>query len=227
VSPLRPHVATPAELKERLEAEREGRPHLIYRDADGDQRLVVLHATPDRLTLGRSADAHVPVTWDREVSRHHAIIERTVDGWSVLDDGRALNGTFVNGERVRGRRRLRDGDVVQVGETAIAFRDPGRHTSLATLPAQKVPAPVRISEAQRRVLIALCRPFGEQRPFAAPPTNEQIATELVLSIDAVKTHLRALFQRFALDGLARAQKRTALIERAFQTGTVSDADFEP
>jgi pSer/pThr/pTyr-binding forkhead associated (FHA) protein len=224
--PLGAHDASPAELKERLEADRAGRPYLIYRDRDGGQRLVVLDESADRLTLGRSSDADVPVTWDREVSRHHAVIERTVDGWSVLDDGRALNGTFVNSERVRGRRRIRDGDTVQIGETAIAFRDPGRHTSLATIPAQAVPAPVRVSDAQRRVLVALCRPFGERRPFAAPPTNEEIAAELVLSIDAVKTHLRALFQRFALDGLPRAQKRAALIERAFRTGTVTDADFE-
>jgi pSer/pThr/pTyr-binding forkhead associated (FHA) protein len=226
MSPLPSHNATPAELKERLETDRDGRPYLIYRDSDGGQRLLVLGDDADRLTLGRSSDADVPVTWDREVSRHHAIVERTVDGWSLLDDGRALNGTFVNGERIRGRRRMRDGDIVQIGETAIAFRDPRRHTSLATLPAQATPAPVRVSDAQRRVLVALCRPFGESRPFAAPPTNEQIAAELVLSIDAVKTHLRALFQRFALEGLPRAQKRAVLIERAFQTGTVGDADFE-
>jgi pSer/pThr/pTyr-binding forkhead associated (FHA) protein len=226
MSPLRSHDATPAELKARLEADRDGGPYLIYRDGDGSQRLLALGDGAGRLTLGRSSRADVSVTWDREVSRHHAIVERTVDGWSVLDDGRALNGTFVNGERIRGRRRMRDGDVVQIGETTIAFRDPQRHTSLATLPAQSAPAPVRVSDAQRRVLVALCRPFGESRPFAAPPTNEQIAAELVLSIDAVKTHLRTLFQRFALDGLPRAQKRVVLIERAFQTGTISHADFE-
>jgi pSer/pThr/pTyr-binding forkhead associated (FHA) protein len=226
VSPQRPHDATPAELAERLNADRDGRAYLIYRDSDGGQRLVVLDEAAERLTLGRSASADVPVAWDREVSRHHAIVEHSVDGWSVLDDGRALNGTFVNGERVRGRRRLRDGDIVQIGDTAIAFRDPQPHASLSTIPAQAVPAPVRVSDAQRRVLVALCRPFGEQRPFAAPPTNEQIAAELVLSVDAVKTHMRGLFQRFALDGLPRTRKRAALIERAFQTGTVTDADFE-
>lgn len=223
---MSPHDATPAELKQRLEIERGGRPYLAYRDGDGRQRLLALRDEVGRLTLGRSADADVSLTWDREVSRDHATVERTVGGWSVLDDGRALNGTFVNGERTHGRRRLRDGDVVQLGETEIAFRDPQRLPSLPTLPAQAVPAPVRVSDAQRRVLVALCRPFGEQRPFAAPPTNAQIAAELVLSVDAVKTHLRALFQRFALDGLPRAQKRVVLVERAFRTGTVGDADFE-
>jgi len=225
MSPLQSHSATPAELKERLETDRGGRPYLIYRDADGGQRLLVLGDDGGRVTVGRSSGADLSLSWDREVSRHHAMLERSVDGWSVVDDGRALNGTFVNGERVRGRRRMRDGDVVQIGETAIAFRDPARHPSLATLPAQAVPVPVRVSDAQRRVLVALCRPFGEDRPFAAAPTNAQIAEELVLSVDAVKTHLRALFQRFGLDALPRAQKRALLVERAFQTGTVRESDF--
>jgi hypothetical protein len=226
MSPLRSHRATPAELKERLETDRAGRPYLIYRAADGGQQLLVLGDDAGRITLGRSSRADLSLSWDREVSRHHAVLERSVDGWSVVDDGRALNGTFVNGERVRGRRRLRDGDVVQLGETAIAFRDPQPHMSLATIPAQAVPAPVRISDAQRRVLVALCRPYGEGRQFAAAPTNAQVAEELVLSVDAVKTHLRALFQHFGLDALPRAQKRALLIERAFQTGTVRDADFQ-
>ena len=219
------HDATPAELKARLEADRAGLPYLAYRDGEGCELLLALRDDLGPVTLGRSADAGVALTWDREVSRDHATVERAVGGWSILDDGRALNGTFVNDERIRGRRRLRDGDVVQIGETRIAFKDPRRHESLATLPAQAVPAPIRVSDAQRRVLVALCRPFGEQRPFATAPTNEQIVAELTLSTDAVKTHLRALFQRFTLDRLPRAQKRVALIERAFQTGTVRDEDF--
>jgi pSer/pThr/pTyr-binding forkhead associated (FHA) protein len=38
--------------------------------------------------------------------------------------GRGGNGTFVNGERVERRRRLRDGDELRCGETAIAFHAP-------------------------------------------------------------------------------------------------------
>ena len=32
--------------------------------------------------------------------------------WVICDDGLSHNGTFVNGERVRGRRRLAAGDVL-------------------------------------------------------------------------------------------------------------------
>ena len=35
-----------------------------------------------------------------------------------------------------------------------------------------------VSPAQRRVLVALCRPFKEGAAFATPATNQQIAAEL-------------------------------------------------
>jgi class 3 adenylate cyclase len=43
--------------------------------------------------------------------------------WLIGDDGVSRNGTFVNGERLNGRRRLRHGDVIRIGRTALAFND--------------------------------------------------------------------------------------------------------
>ena len=51
-----------------------------------------------------------------------------------------------------------------------------------------------LTPAQRRVLIALCRPFKDST-YSTPATNQQIADELVVSVDAVKSNLRALFSR--------------------------------
>ena len=42
----------------------------------------------------------------------------------MLDDGRSTNGTFVNEERVQGRRTLRHLDVIRVGATRLRFHDP-------------------------------------------------------------------------------------------------------
>ena len=42
----------------------------------------------------------------------------------MVDDGLSRNGTYVNGERVNGRRRLRDGDRIVFGETPVTFRSP-------------------------------------------------------------------------------------------------------
>jgi DNA-binding NarL/FixJ family response regulator len=74
------------------------------------------------------------------------------------------------------------------------------------------------------VLVALCRPFAESA-VAAPPSNAQIAEELFLSVHAVKTHLQALFQAFAIADLPQNQKRAALARRALETGAVTRAEL--
>ena len=88
------HRATPAELKERLAAERRGAPFLLFRDGDGVQRLHDLADAPERLTIGRSATNGVALTWDGEVSRVHASLERIGEEWTLVDDGRSHNGSF-------------------------------------------------------------------------------------------------------------------------------------
>jgi pSer/pThr/pTyr-binding forkhead associated (FHA) protein len=136
----------------------------------------------------------------------------------IEDDGLSRNGTLVNGERLRGQRMLRDGDVIGVGDTVLGFRDPEPSAVLATVSVPTV-APREVSDAQRRVLVALCRPLGGG-DSAAPATNEQIARELVLSLSAVKGHLRVLFGRFDLDEAPQNQKRLLLAERAMSTMVV-------
>lgn len=79
---------------------------------------------------------------------------------------------------------------------------------------------------QQRVLIALCRPYRDGGTFATPATNQQIADEVFLSVDAVKTHLRALFGKFELNDLAQNQKRARLAECVFQLGLISQRDLD-
>jgi DNA-binding NarL/FixJ family response regulator len=82
----------------------------------------------------------------------------------------------------------------------------------------------RLSPAQRRVLVALCRPFKDSA-YAAPASNQQIADELVVGTDAVKTTMRALFEVFGVEDLPQNQKRAALAQRALQSGAVSRRDL--
>jgi len=213
------HRATPAELQERIAAERRERPFLLYRDGEEIQRIVDLGASPARLTIGRSATNDLALPWDAEVSRVHATLEHVGEEWTFVDDGRSHNGSFIDGERVTGRRRLRDGDVIAVGRTMIVFRIPTGRESLRTATSQQRAAP-RISQAQLRVLTALCRPYGEGS-YAVPASNRQIADELVIGVETVKTHMRALFEAFELGDLPQHQKRAALAQRALQTGLVS------
>src|SRR3712207_5816904 len=82
-----------------------------------------------------------------------------------------------------------------------------------------------LTESQRAVLLALCRPFKHGSAYAVPTTNQDIAAELFLSQDAVKTHLRALFAKFGVEELPQNQKRLRLVERALQSGVVRDRDL--
>jgi hypothetical protein len=217
---------TAAELKERIEAERRGQPFLVWRDADGRQFLLELGPEAGRLTVGRSDAADLGLPFDSEVSRVHAELERLGDDWTLADDGLSRNGSFVNGERVVGRRRLRDGDALRFGETVVLYRSPGEAGVDETVAAADRPEAGAISETQRRVLVALCRPFREGSEFTGPATNKEIAEEVFLSVDAVKANLRTLFARFDVGDLPQNQKRIRLAELAIRSGVVSPRDLE-
>jgi hypothetical protein len=75
-----------------------------------------------------------------------------------------------------------------------------------------------LTETQRRILIALARPFIDGHQFATPATNREIAAEVCLSVDAVKGHLRLLFKQFGLDELPQNRKRAALSALAVSSG---------
>jgi hypothetical protein len=212
------HRSSPAELAERLEAERWEHPFLVLRDGSGRQRIVPLDGSRSSLTVGRQASSDVALSWDPEVSRAHAELERIGDVWTVVDDGRSRNGSFVNGERVHGRQVLRSGDVLAFGGTRVTFVAPGQGAEGSTAVAARTAAPV-LSAAQRRVLVALCRPFASAR-FATPPSNRALAAELCLSVETVKFHLHALFAAFGLEPLPQRQKRAQLAQRALEDGVI-------
>lgn len=209
-------AVAPAELQKLIAADRRGKPFLFLRDEAGVQHLMDLGG--ERMVLGRAPGSDLEIAWDPRVSGVHAHFERRGARWVIEDDGLSRNGTMVNGERLRGQRTLRGGDVIVVGDTVLGFRDPEPVPVMATISVPTVSAP-SVSDAQRRVLIALCAPLAGE-DTAAPATNEQIAAELVLSLSAVKGHLRVLFSRFGLDQAPQNQKRLLLAERALASGAV-------
>jgi pSer/pThr/pTyr-binding forkhead associated (FHA) protein len=214
------HRSTPAELKARLEAERRGTPFLLYFDGAGTQ---VLRELDEQLTVGRGADCDVALGWDREVSRLHAQLEHVGGQWVLVDDGLSRNGSYVGGERVVGRRVLKDGDRLVFGETPVVYRAPATVGASSTVGISTGPAAVNLTPTQRRILVALCRPVRDSA-FATPLTNKEIADEVSLSVDAVKAHLRTLFERFGLEDLPQNQKRARLAALALLQGVVTQRD---
>lgn len=223
------HRASPAELKARLEAERGGVPFLLYTDDAGAQRIVRLGPDRLRVVVGRSTRVDVCLGWDSDVSRVHAELEQLGGVWTIADDGLSRNGTFVNGERIRGRRRLAERDTLRFGGTTIVYRQPPvawRPGGTMVTARGSEDLSVAISAAQRRVLLALARPYLTEGAFATPATNRQIADELFLTVDAVKTHLRALWRKFGIQDLPQNAKRARLVELALQRGEISSRDLD-
>ena len=220
LDPRVPRPATGRELKAVLDAERAGHPFLLFRDGEETQRLVVLDDALRALTLGRGAQTDVTLGWDNQVSVVHADLRCAGGEWMIADDGLSSNGTFVNGSRLSGRRRLRDGDHLRLGQTVLVFRSSSPPPLSGTSAADDVLTVDRLSLTQKQVLMTLCGPYRTGGRFVTPATNQQIADELFLSVSAVKTHLRALFDKFGIDDLPQNAKRARLVECALNWGIV-------
>jgi len=214
---LRPQSAH--EVVDRLRAQRAGTPYMLFRDGERRQRIVALGEEPPLVHIGRGPACEIALRWDTEVSRVHAILERAGGHWTLVDDGLSRNGSFVNGHRVRGRTRLADRDEIAVGRTRLLFISESEPTLTPTDATTENGRP-QLSEAQRRVLVALCRPMLSDR-FAGPASNREIADALFLSVDTVKSHLHVLFDRFGIGDVPQNRKRAELARRAIERGAVA------
>jgi hypothetical protein len=123
-----PQPKTPDERDRIATAERYGDPFLVFRDPGGELQMLSLPGSWDVVNVGRSPNAELSLAWDREVSAIHAQLERVADDWVLVDDGLSRNGSFINGDRLRGRRRLFNGDRLRFGSTEVLFRHPLQRT---------------------------------------------------------------------------------------------------
>ena len=215
------HAWSASELKEIIALERQGKPFLVFRDPGGQQQLAKLFETTRAITVGRDPNADIDLSGDEEASRAHCQIERVGTNWILVDDGMSTNGTFINGLRLHGRLRCSDGDVIKCGGTLIVFRDPSNASATVTRSSDSGDAPPDLTEAQFRVLSVLCQPcLAADRRLIAPATNSQIAEELFISLNTVKSHMKVLFSQFGLDDAPQSQKRIKLVDAAINSGLV-------
>ena len=102
---------------------------------------------------------------DPDVSRRHAAIQ-VVSGEVSIEDLGSTNGTFVNGDRIDTRRRIGDGDRVQIGSIVLILRAPAAATRLVDRPS----GATRLSQAT--TLRPSAEPPTAEPPIAEPPTAE-------------------------------------------------------
>ena len=189
----------------------------------GPQGTRLVELVNERSSLGRASTNDVVVLLDATVSRLHAVIERYPTGFCVRDLGSA-NGTFVNGEPVRGETRLRTGDELRLGNSRLTFFAVGDDDSDITAVAD---GPPLLTRRERDLLVALCRPLLEGAAFAPPAGIRQMATELYVSEAAVKFHLANLYDKFGLSEPAEGgpSRRVTLAAEAMRRRAVTIADL--
>jgi DNA-binding CsgD family transcriptional regulator len=215
-------------------------PCVTYRGADGQPLVYALGRGP--VTVGRSSSADICLSWDALVSRMHARLELVGDDpasdWTVVDDGSSRNGSYVNGERIRGRAHLREGDALSVGATLLVFRvgrmaagdserdgpraQPGSTLSNATIFERPHVTRTSLSDTQYRVLVALAGRSEE----AQPATDEEIGARLFLNVNTVRAHLQVLFERFGVATLAPDRQRAAVVALARAGGLLPERERE-
>ncbi|HEU0088699.1 MAG TPA: BTAD domain-containing putative transcriptional regulator [Pseudonocardiaceae bacterium] len=208
--------------------ERRRRPFLLFHDGGGEQHLVALDAAQAPLTIGRRSSNDLSLAWDPEVSRAHAQLERTGDNWVLVDEGRSRNGSYVNGERVEGRRPLRDADVLRLGTTVLLYRVPTAATT--TLRRETgVTADVSIRTASHiahddlAVLRSFARAMAQEGGTADRRAERCTADSLNRAPEDVEAALRLLYLRFGVAHLAKDERRVLLLERARSLGVLSTA----
>ncbi len=69
-------------------------------------------------TVGRKPGNTIVLEDDLKVSRHHCAISPE-DGNYIIRDVGSSNGTYLNNERLTQPQTLRDGDVIEIGNTGL------------------------------------------------------------------------------------------------------------
>lgn len=186
---------------------------LDIRDGAGS-RLVALAG--DRVTIGKAPANDVRVD-ALGASRLHALAERLPAGWTIRDLG-SRNGTFVNGEPLTAERALRDGDHIAIGDAVLVYRLAAGSIDTTQTEQQ---GPVPLSDGEKAVLLALCRPLLLGDSLAEPPPLDAVASQTGRSIDEVAALVGALCSRLAIPEVS--PRRLAVL--AVQRGLVARSDL--
>jgi pSer/pThr/pTyr-binding forkhead associated (FHA) protein len=128
---------------------------LVIEDESGTRSVVPFAG--DAIVVGRAAEGVTFRLAERNVSRRHARFLRQ-NGTVFVEDLGSLTGTRVNGEKIAGRRKLRPGDLVQIGDYDLAVLEEGA----AAEPGAPPPLPVGARDPSS-VTIRF------EAPRAAPP----------------------------------------------------------
>jgi pSer/pThr/pTyr-binding forkhead associated (FHA) protein len=143
--------------------------------------------------IGRHADGVGRLAEDAEISRRHARIARSGNGFLIEDLG-STNGTHLNGRRVEGTELLSVGDEIEVGGTRMIVQ-----VSSTTPPATQAPIPAAPGEppaaeeepaAEEPVAVEPAAADPPTEPSErAPGTPPRVALRIELDLEAGEAHI--------------------------------------
>lgn len=138
--------------------------------------------------IGRSREkCHLAVLSRRtDISRVHAFITRHGHTY-IVEDNQSKHGTFVNGQRISGPRELVPGDILGFANTRemLRFEDPSHL-------AQPL-----VELLTEREIEVLCH-------VAIGRSNQEIAAQLYIGIETVRSHLKQIYQKLAVNNRTEA-----------------------
>jgi len=110
---------------------------LIIEDDEGRRTVIPLFR--NELTIGR-AEENVVRLPEKDVSRKHARLVRR-RGQVYIEDLNSLTGVRVNGQRIHGRRPIREGDLIEISRYDLILESsPG--DAPAEKPSEEVTTPI-------------------------------------------------------------------------------------
>jgi pSer/pThr/pTyr-binding forkhead associated (FHA) protein len=173
--------------------------NLVVQNGPNRTRKIALRTS--EIIIGRKRGSQVRIP-SAAVSRSHTRLS-VQDGYVTVEDLDSFNGTYLNGERVNGKRPVRPGDRLGVGPVTFLVEYELTQTALQAL-NQRFPSvvsqPVVEEEAQPVILaepedqpIGLAEP--EEEPLAVDFLDdepEELAEPILLSEDEILEEVHPL-----------------------------------
>jgi pSer/pThr/pTyr-binding forkhead associated (FHA) protein/tetratricopeptide (TPR) repeat protein len=134
---------------------------LIIEDDEGRKTVVPL--VRDEITIGRQEGNTIRLT-ERNVSRRHARLVKQ-NGHVLIEDLGSYNGVRVNGEKITAPTRIKEGDLVEIGDYDLGIQ--GKLEALTATPAAGTVRPLTIPPGGMKTQPPV-------RPSTLPPQSTPI-----------------------------------------------------
>lgn len=209
------------ELDLENEVRAEGRPYVRYRDGVLF-RAVSLSPTASPIDIGRLDACPVRVQSDPLVSRVHARLVYGAGWWSIEDAG-SHNGTFIGDRPIPGETILKDGARFRVGETVLSLHLPESGPAQTAPEEHAEPRLLDPDPTQRKVLVAVARPWLAGHDLPVTPTDADLSRSLECDVTSIAEALTELYEQAGLS--SDVDQRGGLIALAMHERTVTPDDL--